>query len=170
MTGLYTRWALILGAILLLAILTYQHYQQNLSTVSIETLLNNPPDLQPVRVQGMVKSGTLKGDVEEGQATFEIMNGTASVFVEYQGPPQENIRELKTLVFIGHWDNEAQIFKAQDTALMNNFGFVAAAYLISIIALGWMVFAMSQRVMVLFKEIKESKLYEPEADSIGNKE
>jgi hypothetical protein len=54
--------------------------------------------------------------------------------------------------------------------LINNFGFVAAAYLISVLALGWMVFAMSQRVMVLFKEIKESKLYEPEADSLGYKE
>ena len=90
--------------------------------------------------------------------------------MEYQGPPLENIRELKTLVLIGRWDNQAQVFRAQDTALINNFGFVAAAYLISVMALGWMVFAMSRRVMVLFKEIKESKLYEPEADTLGHKE
>jgi cytochrome c-type biogenesis protein CcmE len=170
MTGLYTRWALIFGAIFLLAILTYQHYQQHLSTLSVATLLGSPPSTQPVRIQGMVKSGTLKGDVEQGQATFEFVDGPASLLVEYQGPPLENIRELKTLVLIGRWDTQAQIFKAQDTALINNFGFVAAAYLISVLALGWMVFAMSQRVMVLFKEIKESKLYEPEADSLGHKE
>jgi hypothetical protein len=118
----------------------------------------------------MVKSGTLKGDVEQGRATFEFVEGSASLVVEYQGPPLENIRELKTLVLIGRWDSQAQIFRAQDTALINNFGFVAAAYLISVLALGWMVFAMSQRVMVLFREIKESKLYEPEAESLGNKE
>jgi len=170
MTGLYTRWAGILGATLLLAILTYQHYQQHLSTLSVGTLLSSPPTAQPVRIQGMVKSGTLKGEVEQGRATFEFIDGSAGLTVEYQGPPLENIRELKTLVLIGRWDNQAQIFRAQDTALINNFGFVAAAYLISVLALGWMVFAMSQRVMVLFKEIKESKLYEPEADTLGHKE
>lgn len=170
MTGLYTRWAMILGATLLLAILTFQHYQEHLSTQPVGTLLSSPPTTQPVRIQGMVKSGTLKGDVEQGQATFEFVDGAAGLFVEYQGPPLENIRELKTLVLIGRWDSQAQIFRAQDTALIPNFGFVAAAYLISITALGWMVFAMSQRVMVLFKEIKESKLYEPEADSLGHKE
>lgn len=170
MTGLYTRWAMILGATFLLAILSYQHYQQHLSTVPMGTLLGTSPPTQPVRIQGMVKSGTLQGDVEPGQATFEFMDGSSSLLVEYQGPPLENIRELKTLVLIGRWDSQAKIFKAQDTALINNFGFVAAAYLISVFALGWMVFAMSQRVMVLFKEIKESKLYEPEAGSRGHEE
>jgi cytochrome c-type biogenesis protein CcmE len=170
MTRLYIRWAGILGATLLLAILTYQHYQQHLSTLSVGTLLSSPPTAQPVRIQGMVKSGTLKGEVEQGRATFEFVDGSAGLTVEYQGPPLENIRELKTLVLIGRWDNQAQIFRAEDTALINNFGFVAAAYLISVFALGWVVFAMSQRVMVLFKEIKESKLYEPEADTLGHKE
>ncbi len=170
MTGLYTRWGLIVGTTLLLAILTYQHYQQHLSTLSMEALLGSPPTSQPVRIQGMVKSGTLKGEVEQGQATFEFVDGPTSLSVAYQGPPLENIRELKTMVLIGLWDGQAQIFRAQDTALINNFGFVAAAYLISVLGLGWMVFAMSQRVMVLFKEIKESKLYEPEADSLGHKE
>jgi cytochrome c-type biogenesis protein CcmE len=170
MTGFYTRWAMILGAILLLAILTYQHYQEHLSTLPVSTLLSSPPDTQPVRIQGMVKSGTLQGEVEQGQATFEFVDGPASLFVEYQGPPLENIRELKTMVLIGRWDGKAQIFRAQDTALINNFGFVVAAYLISILVVGWMVFAMSQRVMVLFREIKELKLYEPEEDSLGHKE
>lgn len=170
MTGFYTRWAMILGAILLLAILTYQHYQHHLSTVPVRTLLANPPGTQPVRVQGMVKSGTLKGDMEQGQASFELEDDSASIVVEYQGPPLENIRELKTLVLIGRWDPQAHIFKAQDTALIHNFGFVAAAYLISVIVLGGVVFAMNQRVMVLFREIKESKLYEPEAESLEHQE
>ncbi|MCA9421483.1 MAG: cytochrome c maturation protein CcmE, partial [Nitrospira sp.] len=146
MTGLYTRWALILGVTLLLAILTFQHYQQHLATLPMGTLLSSPPSSQPVRIQGMVKSGTLQGEVEQGQATFEFVDGPASLVVEYEGPPLENIRELKTLVLIGRWDSQNQVFKAQETALINNFGFVAAAYLVSVLGLGWMVFAMSQRV------------------------
>ena len=90
--------------------------------------------------------------------------------VEYQGPPLENIRELKTMVFIGKWDKEANLFRAKDTALMDNFGFVAAAYLIVIIPMVWVLFAMSQRVMVLFKEIKDEKIYEPEVDTLADKQ
>ena len=88
----------------------------------------------------------------------------------YQGPPLENIRELKTMVLIGRWDKEAQLFRAKDTALMDNFGFVAAAYLIAVIPIGWVIFAMSQRVMVLFREIKDEKLYEPEVDTLADKQ
>ena len=117
-----------------------------------------------------MKSGTLWGAVDPGQATFELIDGATTLSVEYAGPPLENIRELKTLVLIGHLDPQTKIFKAKDTALINNFKFVAAAYLIAVISLGWALFAMNQRVMVLFKEIKDEKLYEPEIDSLANKE
>jgi hypothetical protein len=118
----------------------------------------------------MVKSGTLSGAVDQGQATFELMDGSTTVPVEYAGPPLENIRELKRMVLIGHLDPATKTFKANDTALINNFGFVAAAYLITVLSLGWAIFAMSQRVMVLFKEIKEEKLYEPENEPLANNE
>ena len=62
------------------------------------------------------------------------------------------------------------MFRAQDAALLPNYGFVAAAYLISFLVLAWMVFAMNRRVMVLFKEVKESKLYESEVDSLAKKQ
>ena len=118
----------------------------------------------------MVKSGTLSEEVEQGRATFELLDGSTTLPVEYTGPPLENIRELKTIVLLGHLDRETKIFKAKDTALINNFGFVAAAYVIAVLSLGWAIFAMSQRVMVLFKEIKDEKLYEPEIDPLANKE
>jgi hypothetical protein len=118
----------------------------------------------------MVKSGTLSGVVEAGQATFDLIDGPTTIPVEYAGPPLENIRELKTIVLLGHLDHESKIFKAKDTALINNFGFVAAAYVVAVFSLGWAIFAMRQRVMVLFKEIKEEKLYEPEIDPFANKE
>jgi len=170
MTGFYARWAIMVGGIILLAMMTYQQYQRDLSTISLATLSTSTPTTETVRIQGMVKSGTLSGDVDQGQATFELVDGPTTIPVEYVGPPLENIRELKTMVLIGHLNPETKIFKAKDTALINNFGFVAGAYLIAVITLGWVIFAMSQRVMVLFKEIKEEKLYEPEIDSLANKE
>jgi cytochrome c-type biogenesis protein CcmE len=170
MTGFYARWAIMVGGIFLLAIMTYHQYQRDLSTISLATVLNSPATSETVRIQGMVKSGTLSGAVDEGQATFDLIDGSITLPVDYAGPPLENIRELKTMVLIGHLDHETKTFKAKDTALINNFGFVAAAYLLTVIALGWSLFAMSQRVMFLFKEIKEEKLYEPENESLANKE
>ena len=158
------------SATLVLAFMTYNHYHQHLSTVALNELKTSSPAGKEVRVQGMVKSGTLKGETQQGQATFELIEGSINVPVSYQGPPLENIRELKTMVLIGKWDNEARLFRAKDTALMDNFGFVAAAYLIAIIPMGWVLFAMGQRVMVLFKEIKEEKLYEPEVDTLADKQ
>ena len=170
MTGFYTRWAIMVGGIILLTIMTYHQYQRDLSTISLATVLNSPTTSETVRIQGMVKSETLSGAVEQGQATFELMDGSTTVPVEYAGPPLENIRELKRMVLIGHLDPATKTFKANDTALINNFGFVAAAYLITVLSLGWAIFAMSQRVMVLFKEIKEEKLYEPENEHLANNE
>ena len=170
MTGFYTRWAIMVVGIILLAMMTFQQYQRDLSTISLATLLNSPVTSETVRIQGMVQSGTLSGAVDQGQATFELIDGSTTLAVEYAGPQLENIRELKTMVLIGHLDPATKTFKAKDTALINNFGFVAAAYLIAVFSLGWAIFAMSQRVMVLFKEIKEEKLYEPEIDSLANKE
>jgi cytochrome c-type biogenesis protein CcmE len=170
MTGLYARWAMMGGGIIILAMMTFQQYERDLSTLSLATVLNRPAASETVRIQGMVKSGTLSGDVEQGQATFELIDGPTTLAVEYAGPPLENIRELKTMVLIGQLDPATKTFKAKDTALINNFEFVAAAYLLTVISMCWALFAMSQRVMVLFKEIKDEKLYEPEIDPLATKE
>jgi len=170
MTGFYARWAVMIGGIILLAMMTFQQYQRDLSTISLATVLNSPATSKTVRIQGMVKSGTLTGAVDQGEANFDLVDGPTTLPVEYAGPPLENIRELKTIVLLGHLDHETKTFKAKDTALISNFGFVAAAYVITVFSLGWAIFAMSQRVMVLFKEIKEEKLYEPENEPLANKE
>jgi len=170
MTGFYARWAIMVGGMILLAVMTYHQYQRDLSTISLATVLNSPATSETVRIQGMVKSGTLSGAIDQGQASFELMDGSTTLPVEYAGPPLENIRELKTMVLIGQLDHETKTFKAKDTALINNFGFVAAAYLLTVTVLLLALFAMSQRVMVLFKEIKEEKLYEPETETLANKE
>ena len=75
------------------------------------------------------------------------------------------MRELKTLILIGRWDAEAGLFRAHETALVSNYGFVASAYVIALISLVIFVFVMSRKVTYLYQEIKESKLYEPELDT-----
>ena len=149
----------------ILAVLTYQHYQANLASVTPEWVLQNDMSAYPaLRVEGMVKSGTLNGNLQEGQVNFELVSSLGSIPVHYKGPPLENIRELKTLIVVGQWDQAAQIFRAHETALVTNFGFVISAYLVTVLPLALFVFGMSRRVALLFHEIKQSKLYEPEAD------
>ncbi len=167
MTGFYTRWAMMVGGLLILGMMTFQQYQHDLSTTSLATLIKSTSTSEPVRIQGMVKSGTLAGETKQGQATFELVDGPTTLAVVYAGPPLENIRELKTMVFIGQLDADTKTFKAKDTALINNFGFVTAAYLLTVLSMCWALFAMSQRVMVLFKEIKDEKLYEPEIEPLA---
>ena len=108
MTWFYTRWAIMVGGLILLAIMTYNNYQRDLSTISLATLSTSAPTTETVRIQGMVKSGTLSGTMEQGQATFELIDGPTTLAVEYAGPPLENIRELKTMVLIGHLDSRSE--------------------------------------------------------------
>ena len=43
MTGFYTRWAIMVGGIILLAVMTNHQYQRDLSTISLAALLSSPP-------------------------------------------------------------------------------------------------------------------------------
>ena len=115
-----------------------------------------------IRVRGLVRAGTLQGNVAGGEAEFELTEGDASIPVQYQGPPPDNLRELKTLVLIGKWNPTTNIFEARDIGLVTNYGFVISAYLIGLIPLAIFLFAMSRRVSLLYEEIKESKLYQEE--------
>ncbi len=165
MTLFYTRWAALIVIALILSGLTYQHYQQNLASVTPGWIVKNSSSNSPsVRLEGMVKSGSLSGDLQEGEAQFRLQGEMATVTVHYHGAPPENLRELKTLIVVGQWDSAEQIFRARDIALVTNYGFVISAYLVGVIPLILLVFTMSRRVTSLFQVIKESKLYEPQAE------
>ena len=164
MTGFYLRWTGVILFLMVLAIVTNQNYQTNLASVSPGSVLSGQQTQGNIRLQGMVKSGSLTGSPEQGQAEFELQGESKSLHVSYQGPPPENLRELKTLILIGRWDPQAQLFRAQETALVTNYGFVASAYLIALVSLVMFLFVMSRKVTFLYQEIKESKLYEPELE------
>ncbi|UCE63017.1 MAG: cytochrome c maturation protein CcmE [Nitrospirota bacterium] len=165
MTSFYARWAALIVIALILSGLTYQHYQQNLASVTPEWIVKNNSSPTPsIRLEGMVKSGSLSGNLDEGQAEFQLVGDSANVAVHYNGSPPENLRELKTLIVVGQWDPAQQVFRAREIVLVTNYGFVVSAYLVAMIPLILLVFSMSRKVTSLFQVIKESKLYEPQAE------
>lgn len=161
MTTFYAKWGAMLVAMSLLSILTYNHYQQDLATLSPQYILGTTP-AEEVRLLGMVQGGTLRGNDDAGDAQFDVIEGDTSLSVQYHGPPPENLRELKMLVLIGKWNAPAKIFEARDIGLVTNYGYVMGAYLIGLLPLVLFVFAMSRKVSLLYADIKESKLYQPE--------
>ena len=161
MTSLYTRWSLVLIVAVLISILTYNHYQQNLATWTPSQVQIQQPT-EEIRALGMVQGGTLKGNVSDGDATFRLIENEIAIPVHYRGLTPDNLRELKTLILLGKWNPSDNVFEARDIGLVTNYGFVVSAYLIGLIPLAIFLFAMSRRVRFLYEEIKASKLYQEE--------
>ena len=161
MMTFYARWGAILAGIIFLTILTNNHYQEDLATVLPQDILGSP-STEEIRLLGMVRGGTLQGNFASGDARFDVIEGTTSLPVQYHGPPPENLRELKRLVLIGKWNATAKVFEARDISLVTNYGYVMGAYLTGLLPLVLFVFAMSRKVSLLYAEIKESKLYQPD--------
>ena len=161
MKSFYAKWGGLLLAIILLGLLTFQHYQKDLAVVSPQEVLAQSSHGE-VRLLGMVRGGTLQGHVDDGQAQFEVIDNDSAISVQYQGPPPDNLRELKVLVLIGTWNPTSQVFEARDIGLVTNYGYVLGAYFIGLFPLLVFIFGMSRKVGLLYAEIKESKLYQPE--------
>ena len=160
MTNLYIRWGGLLIVAIALSVLTYQHYRDNLASLVPQQVKREAPAGE-IRVLGMVQGGTLQTR-EAGEATFTLLGKQATLPVHYQGPPPDNLRELKILVLIGTWNAATQVFEARDIGIVPNYGFIAGAYLLGLLPLALFLFAMSRRVHFLYDEIKASKLYEEE--------
>jgi cytochrome c-type biogenesis protein CcmE len=162
MTRLYVQWTVVVVAAVVVAVSAFRYHDRHLLTLTPEAVAGGAAGSDVVRVQGMVEGGTLTGDPSSGQAAFRLAGDRDAVQVEYNGPPPENLRELKTLVLIGRWDPERRVLSAQDVALIPNYGFVVSAYLVALLPLALFIFLMERRVRLLYAEIKQAKLYEPE--------
>ena len=160
MTNLYIRWGGVLIVAIVFIVLTYQHYRDNLASLAPEQVRQEAPT-GDIRVLGMVQGGTLETPAA-GEATFTLLGEDAALPVHYQGPPPDNLRELKILVLIGTWNAAAQVFEARDIGIVPNYGFIVSAYFLGLLPLALFLFAMSRRVHFLYDEIKPSKLYEEE--------
>lgn len=162
MTRLYTQWTVVMIAAALVAFAAARDYDRQLTTVAPEAVLTGAAGAGVVRVQGQVAAGTLEGDPAGGRASFDLVEAGDRLPVRYDGPPPENLRELKTLVVVGQWDSDARVFRGHDVALVTNYGFVVGAYLAGFLPIAVFLFAMERRVRALYSEIKRAKLYEPE--------
>ncbi len=156
---LYLRWSVVLVAVMGLAALTAQHYRDHLAGFVPQEVTREAP-AGDIRVAGMVQRGTVTGNARAGHAAFQLMGREASLPVVYEGPPQDNLRAFKTLVVIGAWDASAGVFRAREIGIVPNYGFVAGAYLVGLLPLALLVFAMSRRVNLLYEDMKTSALYQ----------
>ena len=148
----------------LIIALGVQRYYREVYPLTPEQLLQDQPT-GAVRMLGMVEAGTLMTEAPFEQATFYIAGKKKQIQVLYQGEPSDNLRELKTLVVVGRWDNASQKFQAHEIALIPNYGFITAAYLI-MVPMALFLFMMERSVLLLYNKIKLSKLYEPEVSDL----
>ena len=160
MTNLHIRWGGVLIVAIVFIVLTCNHYRDNLASLVPQQVRQEAPAGE-IRVLGMVQGGTLETR-GAGEAAFTLLGKSATLPVHYQGPPPDNLRELKILVLIGTWNAGRQIFEARDIGIVPNYGFIAGAYLLGLVPLALFLFAMTRRVHFLYEEIKASKLYEEE--------
>lgn len=161
MNAFYLRWGVVVLVAGILAFLTYRHYDEHLATTTPEDVLTSNHE-GGQRVLGLVKGGSLVGNVEQGQAQFTLSGEREELSVIYNGPPPENLRELKKVVLIGVWNGQKRQFHAHDVGLVTNYGYVMSAYFVGLLPLTFMVFVMGRKVTILYDEIKRSKLYQPE--------
>ena len=160
MRNLYIRWGGVCIVAIVFIVLTYNHYRDNLASLAPRQVKQEAP-AGDIRVLGMVQGGTLETRGAR-KATFALLGESASLQVQYEGPPPDNLRELKILILIGRWNAATQVFEARDIGIVPNYGFIAGAYLLGLVPLALFLFAMNRRVNFLYEEIKASKLYEEE--------
>ncbi|HEY5648413.1 MAG TPA: cytochrome c maturation protein CcmE [Nitrospiria bacterium] len=158
------RWVVILilaGAIVGMAV---QRYSREVQTIGPAQVMTSATP-GPLRVLGMVEGGTLEKTEPFTGASFTLSQGDSRIPVVYRGEEPDNLRELKTIVVVGRWDVSNDAFISEEVDLIPNFGFVLAAYL-ALIPVGIFLFLMERKVSLLYNEIKESRIYESEAEEI----
>lgn len=163
MAWLYLRWTGIVALGLLIAVLGVRRYVMQVQPITPEDLMRRQQTEQ-VRVLGMVQAGSLTTDTLAGRVTFRLVGQTDAVPVHYTGAPDDAIRELKTLVVVGQWSPLGGAIEAKTIALLPNYDFISAAYLLGLGPIGLFLFAMERRVRLLYTDIRQAKLYEPEDD------
>ncbi len=159
MKWLYLRWGGVLIIAAIIGVFGIQRYDRDVTAISPDRLLRDQPT-QTVRVLGMVEPGSI---VKEGGAVaFQLSGEGAKVSVRYVGDESDNLRDLKTVVMVGTWNPATHLFESGKIALVPNYGFVTAAYLLSLIPMGLFLFNMERKVAMLYILIKEEKVYQPE--------
>lgn len=158
---LYIRWGILIVVFSAIAFLGVSRYNRDVRAISPKILLSQATGME-TRVMGMVDAGSLKRGAEDGAFQFSLSADGTRVPVVFSGDDADVLRELKTIVVVGRWDAELGQFNAAKIALIPNYGFIASAYLLSLLPLVFFLFYMERRVLLLYVMIKEEKVYQPE--------
>ncbi|MEK6684721.1 MAG: cytochrome c maturation protein CcmE [Nitrospirota bacterium] len=164
MRGFYLRWGGLLLVGLWIVAVGVQYYDRDVRPLSLEQVASNPP-AGSVRMLGRIEAGSLVKTAEPAQALFSLTENGRRIPVVYNGKDPDNLRELKTVVVVGRWDDVNQRFLAKRIDLIPNYGFITAAYLV-MVPMALFLFLMERRVRLLYNEMRESKVYEPEAGKL----
>ena len=160
MKAFYIRWGIVLCCLAVVALLGIERYGREVVTILPAQLLQKP-SASVARVSGMVRAGSLIRS--PGLApVFELMQDEISLAVRYVGPPNDNLREIKTLVVVGRWDPRAREFVAEEIRVVPNYGFVTSAYLVGVLSILIFLFTMERRMRLLSAEIREETVYQSE--------
>lgn len=165
--GFYIRWVVTLAIGAIIVGLAAERYSREVKTVGPDQVMSFTSS-GPVRVLGMVEAGSLLKTNPFSEATFFLIRGESRIPVIYKGEEPDNLRDLKTIVVVGHWEAENGHFISEKIDLVPNFGFVLAAYL-ALIPVVLFLFLMEQKVMMLYNEIKQSSVYEAEVEAIDKR-
>ncbi|WDT77143.1 MAG: cytochrome c maturation protein CcmE [Candidatus Manganitrophus sp.] len=161
MKWFYIRWGGVLIVAVIIGVLGIQRYNRDVTTISPHHLLHDQPT-QTVRILGMVEAGSIRKEGDGGPVAFQLSAEGVKLSVRYLGGESENLRDLKTVVVGGKWNPTMQTLEADKISVVPNYGFITAAYLASLIPMGLFLFNMERKVAMLYIQIKEEKVYQPE--------
>ena len=161
MTSFYIRWGVVLLVTSVIAFLGFQRYQKDVACLTPDQILQNPSP-NKVRVTGIIQGGSLTREDESNRAFFLLQGEEKTLPVRYQGHDTDTLRDLKIIVVTGHLNSGTAEFDGEAISLIPNYGFVAAAYLLGILPTLFFLFLMERKLRLLYTEVKEAKLYEPE--------
>ena len=161
MTSFYIRWGIVLLVTSVIAFLGFQRYQKDVACLTPDQILQNPSP-NKVRVVGIIQGGSLTREDESNRAFFLLQGEEKTLPVRYQGHDTDTLRDIKIIVVTGHLNSGTAEFDGEAISLIPNYGFVAAAYLLGILPTLFFLFLMERKLRLLYTEVKEAKLYEPE--------
>ncbi|HEY5594353.1 MAG TPA: cytochrome c maturation protein CcmE [Nitrospiria bacterium] len=164
MRGFYLRWGGLVLAGLWIAATGAQYYYRDVRPLTPEQVVSNHP-AGSVRMLGMVEAGSLVKTAKPSHVLFSLIGNGQRMPVVYEGKDPDNLRELKTVVVVGMWDDASRRFLAREIDLVPNYGFITAAYLV-MVPMALFLFLMERRVRLLYNEIKLSKVYESEVGEL----
>lgn len=161
MTLLYIRWVVVILVTLVITFLGIQRYQKDVASLTPDQLLQNPSQ-EKVRVIGVIQGGSLTKEADQNKAFFRLQGDEKILPVMYQGHDIDTLRDLKIVVVTGRLNAATGDFEGEALSLTPNYGFVAATYLLGIIPTMFFLFLMERKLRLLYTEVKDAKLYEPE--------